>query len=66
MMSIMMKRVTDSDVNDNFIDTNCYYSNDYDNDNNGDNGDAQKTHTRHVYEGILDLIFRSELTSDIS
>lgn len=65
-MSIMMKRVTDSDVNDNFIDTNCYYSNDYDNDNNGDNGDAQKTHTTHVYEGILDLIFRSELTSDIS
>lgn len=65
-MSIMMKRVTDSDVNDNFIDTNGYYSNDYDNDNNGDNGDAQKTHTTHVYEGILDLIFRSELTSDIS
>ena len=62
----MMKRVTDSDVNDNFIDTNWYYSNDYDNDNNGDNGDAQKTHTTHVYEGILDLIFRSELTSDIS
>lgn len=62
----MMKRVTDSDVNDNFIDTNGYYSNDYDNDNNGDNGDAQKTHTTHVYEGILDLIFRSELTSDIS
>lgn len=62
----MMKRVTDSDVNDNFIDTNCYYSNDYDNGNNGDNGDAQKTHTTHVYEGILDLIFRSELTSDIS
>ena len=62
----MMKRVTDSDVNDNFIDTNGYYSNDYDNDNNGDNGDAQKTHATHVYEGILDLIFRSELTSDIS
>ena len=53
------KTVADDDANDNFIDTNCYYSNDYDN-------DAQKTHNTHVYDGILDLIFRRELTSDIS
>ena len=35
MMSIMMKAktVADDDANDNFIDTNCYYGSDYDNDN---------------------------------
>ena len=61
-----MKIMTDNDVNDHFIDTNCYYGSDYDNDNNDDNSDAQKTHSAHLYEGILDLIFRRESTSDIS